>query len=460
LLRPIAAVILTVSAVIALYFTRHEWMPHVFPSAQTEKPPSGESHEETEQKDRITLSEQAQQNLHLEVEQASPREYWRTILLPGAVVDRPGESDRGVTTRVAGVIVDIKARPGDTVRGGEPLFLLKLASEFVQTTQADLAKSAKELEFAITRRDLIAKQVKDMTTAGTALIDQENQVKRVSTQVQGYRRQLQLFGLTDEQINRAEAGDFATEMVIAAPSRNPAVSVSTGMPPTSLSDGLYELQELKVRLGDQVQAGQTLCTLADHQRLLVEGWAFKSEARALATAAEKRVPIRAEFTDEQPGEWPPIEPLIIHHLANQVDPVSRTFSFYMPIENQGQTFTRDGKTFFVWRFRPGQRVRLRIPVEKLVTLDARGKTEQLPFVLPAGAVVREGPESYVFVQSGDVFKRKPVHVLYEDRNDVVIANDGCITESDWIVRNEAAAINRALKAGAGGEVEPGHTLSH
>jgi multidrug efflux pump subunit AcrA (membrane-fusion protein) len=263
---------------------------------------------------------------------------------------------------------------------------------------------------------------------------------------------LLLFGFAPEQVNQAEAGDVVTEVTIVTPSRAALSPVSTvGAAPCQAADSPYEMQELKVRLGDQVQAGQALCTLADHQRLYVEGWAFKSEAKALAVAAEKRVPIRAEFADEHPGDWAPIEPLLIHHLSNQVDPVSRTFSFYLTIENQSQTFTRDGKTFFVWRFRPGQRVRLRIPVEKLATPGPDGKTDVLPFVLPAGAIVREGPEAFVFVQSGDVFIRKPVRVLYEDRMDTVIANDGSITEADFIVRNEAAAINRALKGGGSGE---------
>jgi hypothetical protein len=65
-------------------------------------------------------------------------------------------------------------------------------------------------------------------------------------------------------------------------------------------------------------------------------------------------------------------------------------------------------------------------------------------------VVREGPEAYVFIQSGDVFRRKPVRVLYEDRTEVVIANDGSVTRAEYVVRNEAAAINRALKAAAAG----------
>ena len=150
---------------------------------------------------------------------------------------------------------------------------------------------------------------------------------------------------------------------------------------------------------------------------------------------------------------------MVHHLSNQVDPATRTFAFYLPLENQAETFDRDGRKHFVWRFRPGQRVRLLVPVERLVTIAGDGKTELLPFVLPGGAVVREGPEAFVFVQNGDVFVRKPVRVLYEDRAEVVVANDGSVTQADFVVLNQAAAVNRALKAAAGGGHE-GHDHDH
>ena len=139
----------------------------------------------------------------------------------------------------------------------------------------------------------------------------------------------------------------------------------------------------------------------------------------------------------------------IRHLANTVDPVSRTFAFFLPLENQSRTFERDGQTFMVWRFRPGQRVRLKVPVEKFEGV----------FVLPAGAVVREGPEAYVFRQNGDLFERKPVHVLHEDRSEVVVADDGSVGPGQFVVRNHAAALNRALKASAGGD-EHGHDHEH
>ncbi len=471
---PLAAVFLVGVAGAGAYRTRDRWIQVVFPASPAEKQShteaehdhaghdhAGHDHEHGATTDRVKLSPQAQQNLSLDVDTLTPEAFWRTLLIPGVVVDRPGESDRSVTSKVAGVVTDIKARPGDTVKAGAPLFQLQLASEFIQAAQSDLAKTAREREFAAAKRDRVASLVKSGTQTEAALREEENQVKRLTIQLQATRRQLQVFGLTQDQVTRAEAGEIITEVTIHAPERTGTPADSTQPPATNL----FEVQELKVSLGDQVLVGQTLCLLANHQRLFVEGRAFKSEAGSLALAAEKQIPIRCEFADEAPGDWPAQEPLSIHHLSNQVDPATRTFAFYLPLQNQPRTFTRDGKTYFVWRFRPGQRVRLKVPVEKHVTLGPDGK-ERLPFVLPAGAVVREGPEAFVFVQSGDVFIRKAVRVLYEDRSNVILANDGSITEADFVVKNQAAAINRALKAtsagGAGGHGHDhaGHSHEH
>jgi cobalt-zinc-cadmium efflux system membrane fusion protein len=461
LLTPVVWVAVLAATGYAAYHTQERWLPYVFPPKGEAKAGGGhDEHDEHDHdhSDRVKLTPQAQKNLGLDAAAPVPREYWRTLLIPGVVVDRPGESDRGVPSKVAGVVTDIRAKPGDTVKAGDPLFTLQLVSEFLQSAQTDLAKTVRELEFATAKRDRVAELVKKGTQSGTTLIEEENQVKRLTTQVQAYRRQLQVFGLTPAQVDQAEKGDVITQVTVLAPPRSappPVESSSTAPPPPP---DLYEVQELKVTLGEQVQAGQTLCVLANHQRLFVEGRAFKSEADALAAIAEKKVPVPAEFADEAAGVWPPQQPLRVHHLSNQVDPATRTFGFYLPLDNQPRTYTQDGKTNLVWRYRPGQRVRLRLPVEKLVTLGRDGKTEVPPFVFPVGAVVREGPEAFVFVQSGDVFVRKPVRVLYEDRTEVVVANDGSVTAAEFVVRNQAAAINRALKAAA--DSGGGHDHEH
>ncbi len=463
LLTPVVTLAVLAAGGFAAYRTQERWMPYVFPPKAEAKAGGHDDHAEhdhAEHAERVKLSPQAQKNLGLDVAAPVPRDYWRTLLIPGVVVDRPGESDRGVPSKVAGVVTDIRAKPGDTVTAGDPLFTVQLASEFLQSAQTDLGKTARELEFATAKRDRIAELVRKGTQSGTTLIEEENQVKRLTTQVQAYRRQLQVFGLTPAQVDQAEKGDVITQVTVLAPPRSapaPVDSPSAASPPPP---DLYEVQELKVTLGEQVQAGQTLCVLANHQRLLVEGRAFKSEADALAAIAERKVPVPAEFADETAGVWPPQPPLFIHHLSNQVDPATRTFGFYLPLDNQPRMYTQDGKAHLVWRYRPGQRVRLRVPVEKLITLGRDGKTEVPPFVFPVGAVVREGPEAFVFVQSGDVFVRKPVRVLYEDRTEVVVANDGSVTAAEFVVRNQAAAINRALKAAADGGGGHHHDHEH
>ena len=70
------------------------------------------------------------------------------------------------------------------------------------------------------------------------------------------------------------------------------------------------------------------------------------------------------------------------------------------------------------------------------------------FVLPSAAIVREGPEAFAFRQNGDLFNRIAAHVLYEDRLNVVLANDGSITPGLYLAQNAAASLNRVLKAQA------------
>ena len=69
-------------------------------------------------------------------------------------------------------------------------------------------------------------------------------------------------------------------------------------------------------------------------------------------------------------------------------------------------------------------------------------------MLPAAAVVREGPEAYVFRQNGDLFNRIAVQVLHEDRLNIVLANDGSVTPGLYLAQNAAASLNRVLKSQA------------
>jgi multidrug efflux pump subunit AcrA (membrane-fusion protein) len=440
LVAPLVSVAVLAGAGYAGYRTRDRWLPHVFPPPPADAAEAG--HDDHAPADRVKLSPQAVANLGLDVGPLQPGPYWRTALIPGSVVDRPGETDRTVPARVGGIVRAVRARPGDDVRAGDPLFVIQVVSEYAQGLQGDLARAAEEQRIAVARRDRTAGLVRQGSPE-SLLLEPEAQVQRVEAQVRVLRRQLSAVGLTPEQVDRAERGEPVSEVVITTPAPPPEPARETSRP---AAEPRFEVQELKVHLGDQVQAGQPLCVLSDHRRVMVEGRAFPAEAAAVGRAAAERRPVAATFAGEAPGVWPPAGPLYISHVSGVVDHATHTLPFYLPLDNPPPAAGRPG-----WRHRPGQRVRLRVPVEKLGD-DV--------FALPAAAVVREGAEAFVFVQNGDLFVRKPVRVLYEDRTDAVLANDGSVTAGQFVARNGAAALNRAIKAAAGGGDEHGHDHDH
>jgi biotin carboxyl carrier protein len=441
---------------VAGVLTHETWMPWLRKAQPTE--PAGADHHVHNAPGRIRLTPQARANLRLVVQPLKLQTYWRTIQIPGAVVEPPGQSDRVVSTPVAATVQKIAAVPGDTLRPGDQLFTLRLISEYLQNNQAELYKAAQEVKFSLGRQERMKEAHRSGDIAEASWKELQNQLDRQNANHRAYYQELLARGLTPEQIAGVAEGKFVKEITVVAPrwisdGRPLAGNESVETSPSAVDQFAlsYEVQELKVQVGEQVQAGQALCTLANHQVLLIEGRAFKQEAPLLEKVARQSWPIRAEFAEEA-GDWPALEtPFQIRHFANTMDPVSRTFPFYIPLGNHSRTFFKDGQTFLVWRFRPGQRVRLEVPVEQLTDV----------LVLPREAVVREGPETYAFRQNGEFFERKPVHVLHEDRENFVLANDGSLGVGLHVARNAAAALNRVLKAqSAGGGEEHGHDHHH
>jgi hypothetical protein len=69
-----------------------------------------------------------------------------------------------------------------------------------------------------------------------------------------------------------EQGQFLKEIAVRVPVRAPESRAAAAVGANAGEAGpLYELEDLKAQLGEQVQAGQALCHLADHQSLYIEG---------------------------------------------------------------------------------------------------------------------------------------------------------------------------------------------
>lgn len=416
-----------VGSTIGAYLTRAAWLPMApNPTAVPLSPIDGGAGVS----EQVFLSEQAQKNLRLSAKALQPSTYWRTITVPGMVLDRPGQSDRGVTTPVTASITKIHHVAGEIVKPGDVLFTLKLLSEPLQLTQQDLFKATQDLQFALTQKRQFAAAGDDVPKA--TRIELDNRITRMEVSVRAFRQELANRGLMPQQINEVSEGRYVTEIPVVVPQR------ATDLKASELGQ-LFEIQELKVELGQQAQAGQTLCLLANHQSLAIEGRAFRDEAPLLERTIKEGWNVTVDF-GEQPSTWPALPTAYpITHMANTIDPDSRTFRFLLPLENQARLLEKDGRTQLLWRFRPGQRVRLQVRVEELHNV----------FVLPVDAVTWEGAEAYVFLQNGDTFERKPVHVIEQDRRQVVLANDGTLTPGLFIAQTGATQLNRMIKAQRG-----------
>ncbi|MCG6156371.1 efflux RND transporter periplasmic adaptor subunit [Rubinisphaera margarita] len=426
------------------FFTREQWLPLVQSEAapiESEVEPSP-----VEEPKVLKLSAQARKNLSLIAKPVVPQTYWRKIQVPGEVVDRPGRSDRGVTSPAVGVISQVHAFPGETVRPGDKLFTVQLFSEYLQNTQKELFSASKEIQLIQEQLDRLGPLAESGGIAGTKIIDLNNQLRRQEALIQSHRQDLLTRGLSPSQIQSITEGKFISTVEVVAPPPFQASKASSEIQQTAfqsdsgnLSGIAYEVQDLRAELGQQVQAGQLLSTLSDHSSLYVEGHAFKREAPYLENAAQLGWSIHVEFAEDVKEHWPPLQQEFqIRYISNAIDTESRTFDFFIPLQNQARAYQKDDETFVVWRFRPGQRVRLHVPVEELTNV----------IVLPSGAVVREGPEAFVFQQNGSLFNRIPVHVLHEDRVNTVIANDGSITPGLFFAQSSAASLNRILKSQA------------
>lgn len=420
-LKPVLTLAVLAGLAGAGYVTRDQWQPYLFPTKQEAH--EDDDHAHASPPERVTLSEQARKNLRLTSKPLVPQTHWKTISVPGIIIDRPGFGDRGIVAPATGIVSRFHRVAGETVKPGEPLVTLKLLSETLHLTQTELFKATQDVKLAEEQKKRLASAGGGVAEA--RVIEVDNQITRLQVAIKAYRQELLNRGIVAAQIDAVTQGTFVSELVIPAP----------GLP-TGKAATPFEIQDVKVELGQQVQAGQTLCLLSNHQLLSVEGRAFRDESPLLERAVKEGWPVEVDFDEADARDWPTVgKAFPIAYIANTIDPDSRTFRFLLPLENQSRTVERDGRAQLLWRFRPGQRVRLNVRVEAIPDV----------FVLPAAAVAREGADAYVFRQNGDTFDRKPVQVVDRTRDVVVIANDGSVPPGIYVAQAAAAQLNRMLK---------------
>lgn len=387
----------------------------------------------------LALSEQGRRNVGLTLITVQPRDFERTMSIPGLIVERPARTLLNVAAPLTGIVTRIYPIRGEAVRPGDPLFDLRLTHEDLVEKQSQLLRALEELDVVKREVARVTEVTASGVVAGKALLERQYEQQKIEAQVRAERQALQLHGLSEEQIERIVTDrQLLQQLTVVAPA--PADHNDVGQ-----HEDFLQVREVAVNQGDQIAAGTPLATLSDHCELYVEGRAFEQDADELNRVAAEKAEITALVQANGSGKRE-VKGLNILYVDNDVQTDSRALRFYVLLPNElvRNDTTPDGHRFIGWRYRPGQRVELLVPVERW----------EDRIVLPVQAVIDEGAESFVYQQIAGHFDRKAVHVEYRDPRWAVIANDGALAPGDRVAAAGAYQIHLALKNKAGGGPDP------
>ncbi|MHC4777975.1 MAG: efflux RND transporter periplasmic adaptor subunit [Planctomycetota bacterium] len=202
--------------------------------------------------------------------------------------------------------------------------------------------------------------------------------------------------------------------------------------------GAWEIRSVAVREGEMVQTGARLGLLANPERVL-----FELEAGGADMALVERALLEGAVLEARPlieGVGPQLDSIRLVAFRSEGEAHGEPRA-YAVVENIEVSMEGEGgrRRFRSWRLREGMRYMVRLPVKSLPGV----------FALPRGAVIRDGAEKVVFLRSGESFKSQPVHVVHEDFELAVVADDGAIFPGDPVVLSGAFPLHLALRAAEG-----------
>jgi multidrug efflux pump subunit AcrA (membrane-fusion protein) len=403
----------------------------------------GDDHDGHDEDNSLSLSAQARRSIGLREGDVALSTFDLTISVPGIVVERRGRSKLTIIAPITGSVTQIFATEGEAVTPDQPLFEIRLTHEELVQAQANLLKTTEEVD--VVRREIARLEGigPEGIVAFKTILERKYELQKLEAVRTAERQALLLHGLSESQVDEILVKrTLLGKIVVRAPA-------ATAPPPGSTAEITLILQELAVERGQHVTAGDTLAILADHASLLIEGEAFEQDIPQITRAAADDRPVGA-ILESKGGPEQKVEGLEIDYVANRIDPESRALHFYVRLPNEIVRDKRgdgDGDRsarFVEWRYKPGQRMQLRVPVESWAD----------SIVLPTEAVAQDGVENYVFRFNGDHLDRQAVHVEHRDPQTVVIANDGALFPGDTIAMTAAQQLQLALKNKSGGAIDP------
>ena len=428
----------------------------------------------------IELSEQARANIGLQTAQVTLGQFINYIDVPAVITPLPGRTHVSVTSPLTGVINSISMLRGELINSGARMFSLRLTHQDLVRTQEEFLAQLGQLDVEEKELSRLRSISSSGAIAGKARIAREYERDKLLAGIRAARQAMLLHGLNEDQIDRIEdTRRLVREVFVYAPeihedhslhhdslphdqepssrknepstppTSKPIVEVAsqTDTPvrsPHTHREMDFLVTELSVRRGQSVAAGESLAELSDYSELLIQGHAFPRDAQTLRDAVRAELPLQA--TLHTSGDEPEIiDNLRVLYIGNEIDETTRALSFYVGLKNKiERSETRETRRYISWRYKPGQRLQLRVPETALESV----------IVVPNAAVASEGAERFVFVENGNQFERVSVRVMAQDSLFAAIANDGQVFPGQSIAINEAHELQMAMKNQSGSGIDP------
>ena len=309
-----------------------------------------------------------------------------TVGLPARVVIPPAQ-ERLVTAPVAGVVTEMRAAPGDAVRAGQTLVVLR--GESLIGAQRELAQAAIQVQLA---RETL-KRDESLFQEGIIAESRLQAVRANLAQADGALRErrawLRLMGLPEAAVNAAERGERLTD------------SISLVAP----MDGM--VMEQTAMVGARVETTTLLLKLARLDPLWLEIQAPAEVAAMVKSGQKVTVPGTAS--------------------AGSVLSVGRGVSEAQTVPIRARIGNKDGN------LRLNQNVSARI----------EGVVGARQWRVPVKAIVRQAGQNWVFVERSGGFEPEQVKVLSQSAQQAAI--DGPFSGEEKIAVEGVAALKAAWR---------------
>ncbi|MEC9092846.1 MAG: efflux RND transporter periplasmic adaptor subunit [Planctomycetota bacterium] len=408
----------------------------------------------------VEVTETAQKSLGLKIRRVQLGDYTATYDIPATIRELPGAGSIRISSRFKGLVKKVLVSEGQSVKSGQPLYEIELTGKTLAGTQSDYLLALQRLKNVDQELNRLEPLIREGGLPAKRSLELQYEKKQIQAVINTKYQELLFLGLNQSQVKSIQTqGRLIRNVVVEVPDDLVPPQVNFSLDSKKLADATFVLHSVNALSGTVVDAGSTLCSLAFHEILLVEGQAFEKDLPQLKEAVDlqKEVTVRiGPFSGHAE-----IDNCRIAFVSNHVREETNIYPFfvYLPNQNQGHPGqSADG--YIPWRWKPGQLAHVALP----------RKHYQQMLVLPREAVAENGVSRIVFQWKGQVehehhpddnhehadeYVPVEVDVVFMDREFAVINPGGLLKEGTRIAFNSASQLLFSMQSGSGG-----HSHSH